>query len=423
LRCVLLVLALVASCSRPPEASAFRLRIAVSGHLAPLDPHPQDSYSAFAQEWVYEPLVRLEADGSMKPALAVRLERIDSKSVRVWIRPETRFSDGSPVAAGDVVESVRSFNLDAWEKDGAVVIQSDAVLPETVLTRTLIYKRVPAAILGTGPYHVVEQDSSHILLRRTTRQPDHVDEVVVRSFPTPREAFLRTLLGDADAYPLVDPRQVEFFEGIPRFRVLRAPNVSGIAIALSPKRFDRDMRLALLAALHGPELARMADPGGCSPMQWGPASPRSLPPGRPLTIGCVSSAASQLDRMALAIQRALGPRGGEIEELSYAEQSRQLLTGDFDLLLEFPLVWPQTQMAMLWHTNSWLLPHSYSNPAVDAAIDSGDWAAALRDLQDDPPVDYICVPDRLAIVDARIKNARIGPFGFFETLPDWEITK
>jgi len=62
---------------------------------------------------VYEPLLRLDADGSTKPALASRLERIDGKSIRVWLRPGTRFSDGSLVTSRDVVESVRSFNLDA----------------------------------------------------------------------------------------------------------------------------------------------------------------------------------------------------------------------------------------------------------------------------------------------------------------------
>jgi len=129
------------------------------------------------------------------------------------------------------------------------------------------------------------------------------------------------------------------------------------------------------------------------------------------------------ERMALAAQRALGPRGGEIEDVSFADMARRIETGEFDLSIWLPIVWPQSDMVMLWHTNSSLSGRWYSNPWVDVTVDSGDWARAMHELMDDPPLDYICLPDRLAIVDARIKNAWIGPYGFFETLPDWEIAR
>ncbi|MFL5408086.1 MAG: ABC transporter substrate-binding protein [Myxococcales bacterium] len=419
----LLLLAVLAGCSRPAETSKIQLRIAAPGDLAPLGPQPLQSYSAIAQEWVYEPLVRLDAEGSTKLALASRLERIDSKSIRASIRADARFSDGSPVAPGDVVESLKSFNLSAYEKDGAVVIESEAVLPETVLSRALISKPGSGTSLGTGPFFVAEQDASHMLLRRKVHLPDHIDDVVIRSFPTPREAFARTLAGEADAYPLIDSRQIEFFEGVPRFRVLRAPNTNAIAVVFSTRRLDRNTRLALLASLPGPDLARMAYPNGCSPMQWESASFHSLPPGRPLNIVAVLKAGSHVERMALAVQRLLGPRGGDIEDLSYADHQHRLTTGEFDLLISTPIVWPQTDMLLLWHTKSPLLTQWYSNPKVDGAIDSGDTARAMRELMDDPPVDYVCLPERLAVVDARIKNARIGPFGVFETLADWEIAR
>jgi hypothetical protein len=297
------------------------------------------------------------------------------------------------------------------------------VLPETVLSRVAIYKTSAVAPLGSGPFSVVEQDRSHILLRRNVRVPEHIDEVLIRSFATPRDAFLRTLAGDADGYPLIDPRQIEFFEGVPRFRVIRAPSPNAIAVAFSSKRLDRDTRLALLATLRGPELARMAYPDGCAPIPWGPTSLRSLEPGRPLRIAAVLNAGSHVERMALAVQRALGPRGGEIEDVSFADHARSIDTGDFDLSIWTPIVWPQSDMAMFWHTNSFLSGQWYSNPRVDAAVDSGDWARAMHELMDDPPVDYVCLPERIAIVDARFKNARIGPYGFFETLPDWEIAR
>ena len=80
-------------------------------------------------------------------------------------------------------------------------------------------------------------------------------------------------------------------------------------------------------------------------------------------------------------------------------------------------------MALLWHSKARFSTRRYSNPKVDAAVDDGDWARAMQELAEDPPVAFICLPERFAIVDARVKNARIGPYGIFETLPDWEVDR
>ena len=38
-----------------------------------------------------------------------------------------------------------------------------------------------------------------------------------------------------------------------------------------------------------------------------------------------------------------------------------------------------------------------------------------------PPVVLLCTPERIMVVDTRVKNPRIGPYGLLETLPDWEV--
>jgi len=419
----LLLFAVLAGCSHSAETGGLQLRIAAAGELAPLGPRPMASASTFAQDWVYEGLVRVEADGSVKLALASRLDRVGGRSVRAWIRPDAKFSDGSPVGLEDVVASVTSGDLKARAENGSVVIESDAVFPETALSRLLIYKTVGAAAVGSGPFAVVEQDASHILLRRTRPMPHHVAEVLIRAFKGPREAFLATLSGSADSYPLIDPKQIEFFEGVPRFRVLEAPSVNAIAVTFSAKRLDRATRRALVSALQPRELARLAYPGGCTPLATQTVPFHPLPPGRPLNIGVVLNAGSPMERMALAVQRALGPRAGNIERWSFADFVRHTALGDFDLVIETPLAWPPSVSALLWRTHSPLVSRQYSNPKVDAAIDAGDWDRALKELAEDPPVDFICLPARLAIIDRRFKNARIGPYGFFETLPDWEVER
>src|SRR5437870_1642572 len=72
-------------------------------------------------------------------------------------------------------------------------------------------------------------------------------------------------------------------------------------------------------------------------------------------------------------------------------------------------------------SDSHLNQYGYRNTQVDAAHKVGDWARAMLALQEDPPVAFICTPERLALVDSRVKNPRIGPYGYLETLPDWEV--
>jgi len=170
----LLLFAVLAGCSYPAETGGPQLRIAAAGELAPLGPRPMSSFSTFAQDWVYEGLLRLEGDGSVKLALASRLDRVNGKTVRAWIRPDAKFSDGSAVRIEDVVVSLGSGGVKARAENGSVVIDSEAVFPETALSRLLIYKTVGTAALGTGPFAVVEQDASHLLLRRTRRMAHHI---------------------------------------------------------------------------------------------------------------------------------------------------------------------------------------------------------------------------------------------------------
>jgi len=123
------------------------------------------------------------------------------------------------------------------------------------------------------------------------------------------------------------------------------------------------------------------------------------------------------------VARALGPHGGEIRNVSVTEGLGLLKSQDFDLMVLRPLVWPPSAAALVWGSNS---PHNFSgyrNLNVDAALKAGDWARAMQELREDPPVVFICTPERLAVVDSRVKNPQVGPYGYLETLPDWEVAE
>jgi hypothetical protein len=126
------------------------------------------------------------------------------------------------------------------------------------------------------------------------------------------------------------------------------------------------------------------------------------------------------DRMALAVQRTLGRRGGEIVRDPVDAALRRLQANDFDLMVVRSLIWPPSAVAA-WHTRSATNVFGYSNTEVDGAIEAGDWSRALQALADDPPIDFICRPEQFAVVDSRVKNPEVGPYGLLETLPEWEV--
>ena len=63
----------------------------------------------------------------------------------------------------------------------------------------------------------------------------------------------------------------------------------------------------------------------------------------------------------------------------------------------------------------------YSNPQFDEAFRAGDLVRAQAELDADPPAAFICDLERVAIVDARIKNATLGDYDLLDTLPEWEV--
>jgi ABC-type oligopeptide transport system substrate-binding subunit len=187
------------------------------------------------------------------------------------------------------------------------------------------------------------------------------------------------------------------------------------------KRFDASARRAIAAAIPADSIARLVFGDTCPPF---PASGDATAPFPAHALDVmVLRQDLPLEHTALAVVRALGRRAGDLRFVSVPDALQILKSQDYDLMLLRPLVWPPSSAALVFASDS---PHNqlgYSNPKVDAAIKVGDWARALRALQEDPPVAFICTPERLAVVDSRVKNPQVGPYNYLETLPDWEVAE
>ena len=88
-------------------AAAQTLNVAWSQDATGLDPHTQPGFAAIRLlELVYEPLVRLDANLDLQPAIAESWSfSEDGTSLTFTLDPDARFHDGSPVTAADVKAS------------------------------------------------------------------------------------------------------------------------------------------------------------------------------------------------------------------------------------------------------------------------------------------------------------------------------
>jgi hypothetical protein len=117
----LATLVLAAACGHPPAppmaAVAPTGACGLLGATAPRDtlvvavpdpvdlahaPVPQTAAERFVFGTLYEPLVRLDCDGRVIPALAAQWIREGPRQVRFTLREDARFWDGTPVTSADV---------------------------------------------------------------------------------------------------------------------------------------------------------------------------------------------------------------------------------------------------------------------------------------------------------------------------------
>jgi len=105
-RALLAVLAAALACRPSRIQGEFRLRIALVGPLTALAPGAEPSNSGYAQEWVFEPLLRTASDGSAIPGLAGRFRFSTPARVVVELREGAKFSDGSAVTTDDVSKRI-----------------------------------------------------------------------------------------------------------------------------------------------------------------------------------------------------------------------------------------------------------------------------------------------------------------------------
>jgi peptide/nickel transport system substrate-binding protein len=184
---------------------------------------------ALAAQLSVESLTQLAIDGRPVPKLAESWWwNKGGLELNVNLRPGIQFHDGTPltaslasqmIAAAIAVPSNRalysSFRdvLSVRPVDDRHLVfdlsQPSALLPDD-LEFPLTHDR---ATVGTGPYRIVNEDNSGVVLERFDRYylgPPKIPRVVIKPFDTLRTAWTSLLRGDVDMVTDVPPDAVEF---------------------------------------------------------------------------------------------------------------------------------------------------------------------------------------------------------------------
>jgi hypothetical protein len=405
-------------CRRPAVQDGFTLRVGVAGPILPLTHDTKSGAASLAQDLVFDDAFRPSGSG-FASRLFSRWERRGATGLRAEVAEGITFSDGSPLMPQDVAASADAAGLAARVDGRWLDLEPrDAGFPvEIVLLTATVFKSTPRGDVGTGPFRVVAQDAQRMALERVVPRPGRIARVELVSFSSVREAFARALKGEVNAVLNLDDRHVELAEGVPHLQVVRSRGPHALAILMNAQRLRAPDRQAIAAALPLGEIEEVAQGKGCGPTS-GRHVPMPLARGRPLDLG-VSVVDPSLERAALAVRRSLGARGGEVARLDPAALEQGLR--EHDLTLDALLVWPPAFGALYWKTASPLNWTGYSNRAYDAALEAGDFARAERELERDPPALLLCRRERIAVVDARLRNVTLGTWGPVETLADWEV--
>ncbi|MFY9551771.1 MAG: ABC transporter substrate-binding protein, partial [Thermoanaerobaculia bacterium] len=236
------------------------LTVAVANPIAATEPgayETNEEHEVLAN--VYETLVTTDATGNLAPALCERWGLgDDARSVRLHLRPDIVFSDGTPLTAAAVKASLeRSIRLSkdqmpaafvaifgvpeylegktgdvsgiaaASEREIEIRLRDPLPIFPSLLTdpRTAIVAastgRGAGGPLGTGPFQVVRHAPEHVVLERNPRyakEPARIDRIEFRaSLPASAIADgLRT--GELDIVRDLLPQDLEEILREPRFR-------------------------------------------------------------------------------------------------------------------------------------------------------------------------------------------------------------
>ncbi len=242
---------------------------------------------------VYEPLVSLGGDYSVRPGLAERWELVDPGTWRFHLRPDVAFHDGRRFGADDVVWSWgRAFlprsvseTLESVVKVDDLTVDFVSRSPNLRLPEQLVHPEGPIVPkdghndstppVGTGPFKVVDyQPRRQVTVERFdgywgTRAG--AERLVFRFMPDPEIRLEALRKGEVDMVTGLPRESTAVVEADRRFRVVRASPGATQMLSFNPAgQFgaDRAVRQAVSMAVDRVRYVAEVLGGNGEPGRW-----------------------------------------------------------------------------------------------------------------------------------------------------------
>lgn len=288
------VAALVAGASFALPAQAASLRMAWAQDATGLDPHTQTAFSSLRLlELIYEPLVRLDAQYNVGPAIAQSWEfSADGLTLTFKLDPNARFSTGAAVTSEDVKASFTRLldeataaaaranflsiaSIDTPDPTTVVFHLSQPDAPILIAMSTTNASIVPASAIadgsvattavGSGPFKLDEWDPN--VKEVLTANPNWaggktgVDGITISVLPSESAIVDSLRAGQTDFALFNDPLVATLVPGEQGMTLNRIPGLAYNVLQLNPARPPMDnlqVRQAISCAVNRQEIVDTA---------------------------------------------------------------------------------------------------------------------------------------------------------------------
>jgi ABC-type transport system substrate-binding protein len=146
-------------------------------------PSPADWYM---QQWIYDSLLRQNADGSYSPGLAKSATVVDPQTIEVELRPNQTFSDGTPVDAEAVKFSIE--RQKASGNVGSVRAELNEVESITVDSPTKLTINLATPVAGQF-FNLLANGETYVVSPTAVQSGTSLDEKPVGAGPFVLESF------------------------------------------------------------------------------------------------------------------------------------------------------------------------------------------------------------------------------------------
>ena len=262
-----------------PGAYAKTFKWANSGDVSSMDPYArQETFLLTFNSNIYEPLARRDKDLKLEPALATKWGQTDPTTWFFDIRPNVKFSDGTPLTADDVVFSLNRAkgpgsnmggnftSVKEIKKDGDMRVLITTKYPDPLLADKFssigIMSKAWAEknnavnsadmtkseenfatrnAMGTGPFVLKERKAGErtVLVPNPTwwDKPTHnLTEVIFTPVANPATRIAALKAGDIDMTYEVPPADTDSLKKDANVKVLEAPETRIVYFGMDQER-------------------------------------------------------------------------------------------------------------------------------------------------------------------------------------------